>query len=250
MKKEKTILIFVLISALLLTACGGGQQQAQNEPRTITVTGEAEVRVAPDEVIISLGIETWNEDLEAAKAENDERVARVLALIQEKGIEPKHIQTDHINVEPRYHDNYEKRSFIGFFVRKNIVVTLRDLTQFEKLLTDVLQNGVNYVHGIEFRTTDLRTQRDKARELAIQAAREKAEALAGALGQQVGKPRSINEDSSGWWSGYSAWWGRWGSSMTQNVIQNAQGSGSVSEDTIAPGQIAVNARVTVSFDLR
>ncbi len=49
MKKEKAILILTFISILLLTACGSNQQQAQDELRTITVTGEAEVRVVPDD---------------------------------------------------------------------------------------------------------------------------------------------------------------------------------------------------------
>ena len=41
------------------------------EPRLITVTGDAEVRVVPDEVMLTLGVETWNKELNAAKQEND-----------------------------------------------------------------------------------------------------------------------------------------------------------------------------------
>ena len=104
-----------------------GNQSASQEPRFITVTGDAEVRVVPDEVILTLGVETWDEDLEVAKSQNDERVRRVLAMARDYEIEPKHIQTDHISIEPRYHDNYEKRDFIGFFVHKTIVITLRDI---------------------------------------------------------------------------------------------------------------------------
>jgi uncharacterized protein YggE len=38
--------------------------------------------------------------------------------------------------------------------------------------------------------------------------------------------------------------------MTQNVVQNVSGGGQSSEDaTIAPGQITVNARVAVTFEL-
>jgi hypothetical protein len=37
--------------------------------------------------------------------------------------------------------------------------------------------------------------------------------------------------------------------MSQNVIQEAGGSSSTTDDgTIAPGQITVNARVSVSFE--
>jgi uncharacterized protein YggE len=215
------------------------------------VTGDAEVRAVPNEVILTLGIETWDEDLAVAKDQNDERTKRVLGLAREYGLESRHVRTEHISIEPRYHDGYEKRDFLGFFVRKTIVLTLRDLTQFEGLLTDALGNGVTHVHGVQFRTTELRAHKDTARALAVQAAREKALALAGELGQGIGEPQSISEDRSGWWSGYGAWWGpRWGSAMTQNVIQNAEAGPWVADSSLAPGQIAVNARVTVSFELR
>lgn len=236
------ILVFVTLSALVLPAW------AEEDKRIITVTGDAEVRVMPDEVIITLGIETSDNDIEQAKQKNDERVQKVLALTQEYGIESKHVQTEYINIEPRYEYEYEQRNFLGYFVQKTVVITLRDLAQFESFLTDVLKAGVNYVHGIEFRTTELRKYRDQARSLAIQAAKEKAEALAKELDQAVGLPQTISENQSWWWSSYSSWWGsRWGGSMAQNVVQNAGEPSASSEGAFAPGQIVVKANISVSF---
>ena len=60
-----------------------------------------------------------------------------------------------------------------------MVITLGDVSRFEDLLSDTLLAGANHVHNVEFRTTELRQHRDAARALAIQAAREKAEALTG-----------------------------------------------------------------------
>ena len=246
----------MVVMALALAALAGctinryGEAEGGRE-RLVSVSGEAEVRVVPDEVILTLGVETSNMDLAAAKAENDRRVAAILDLTQRYGIEPKLVQTDHISIEPRYQDSYEKRSFYGYYVRKTVVVTLRDIGQFEGLLSDALASGVNYVHGIQFRTTELRQHRDRARALAINAAREKAAALAGELGQEIGEPLEIREGQVGWWSSYGGWWGSgWGGGMTQNVIQNAAGSGYTGDDTLAPGQIKVTAVVTVDFALR
>ncbi len=261
--KTRTIILLSSIILIILasTACAGSQPVCAEAPspasslRLITVTGDADVRVVPDEVVLTLGVETWNKDLETAKQENDTRIKRVIALAQRYEISPQHIQTDHISIEPRYHDNAaiadEKRDFIGFFVRKNIVITLKDTAQFEGLLTDVLDAGVNYVHGIQFRTTELRTHKDQARALAIRAAQEKATALAEELGQSIGDPHTIQENHSGWWSPYNAWWGyRWGNSMAQNVIQEVGGGSTTAEESIALGQITVNAKVTVSFELK
>lgn len=221
------------------------------QPRLITVSGNADVRVVPDEVILTLGVESWDKNLAVAKGENDGIVRKVLALAADYGITSEHLQTDYIAIEPRYRDGYyEQSDFIGFFVHRSVVITLSDLSRFEGLLTDALNAGVNYVQGIEFRTTDLRTYRDQARALAVKAAQEKASAMAEELGQKAGKPQAITEEQNAWWSGYGAWWGaRWGSAMSQNVIQEINGTPLSVDASVAPGQISIVASVTVSFEL-
>jgi len=241
----------ILIAVFLLTVAVSRSVFAQQcpEPRLVTVTGDAEVRVVPDEVILTLGVETWDKDLTAAKTENDQRVQRILQLARKFEIESKHVQTDFISIEPRYEEQWEHRNFIGYFVRKTVVITLRNISRFEDLLSAALADA-NYVLGVEFRTTELRKHRDEARALAIKAAREKANDLAGELGQKAGQPHSIREDQTWWWSGYGSVWGsRWGGMMTQNVMQTAGGP-ATPETSIAPGQITVSARVTVSFELQ
>ncbi|MBI1877111.1 MAG: SIMPL domain-containing protein [Chloroflexi bacterium] len=250
--KTTTMMMIILTALALIFSLSAwtGNQLESAEPGVITVTGEAEVRVVPDEVVLTLGVETWDEDLKYAKSQNDERVKAILAIAQGYGVEPRYIQTDHISIEPRYEDNYEKDGLIGYFVRKTIVITLKDIAKFDDLLTSVIEADLNYVHGIEFRTTELRKYRDEARALAIKAAREKASALAGELGQSIGKPRTIQEEQAGWWSWYNYWWGsRWSGGMSQNVVQEVNSNASVAEGTFAPGQISVNARVNVTFEL-
>jgi hypothetical protein len=220
-------------------------------PGTISVTGDAEVRVVPDEVILTLGVETWHQSLNRAKRENDQRVAEVTALARAHGIPAEHIQTDHISIQPRYENNYEKDQFIGFFVRRTVVLTLRDLTRFEDLLTGALESGASHVHGIQFRTTELRAHKDEARSLAVVAAREKAAAMASDLGQVIGAPRQVREVQIGWWSPYSSWWGGgWGQNVAQNVIQEVGGGNAAGGDgTLSPGQISVRAQVSVTFEM-
>ncbi len=256
MKRQLSAL--ALIAAVLLIAVTAGAAPAATQsaaptgraaPRLITVSGEAQVNVVPDEVTLTLGVETSDKQLRTAKSLNDERVKRVIAAAEKLGVATKDIKTDHIGIEPRYRDSYEQRDFVGYFVRQTIVITLSDISLFEDLLTDVLDAGANYVHGIQFRTTELRQHKDEARSLAIKAAQEKAAALAGELDQAIGQPYEIREEQSGWWSGYSAWWGSSLSSMTQNVVQNAGDVPADIEGALAPGQISVTAKVTVSFEL-
>ncbi len=249
------ILVAAFLGASSLRAAPiAGQADASSSgraaPRLITTTGEAEILVIPDEVILTLGVETSNRQLSLAKRLNDESVAHVLAAARARGVAEQHMQTDHISIEPRYRDSYEQRDFIGYFVRQTIVITLKDIAAFDAVLADTLEAGAGYVYGVQFRTTDLRKHRDAARSLAIRAAQEKAVALAGELGQEVGQPQDISEEPSQWWSWYNTWWGGRAGAMTQNVSLEGGGTPAGTEGALAPGQISVTAKVTVSFEMK
>jgi len=242
--KKVALLAAVVVAALVWhpgPSMGGGN---------ITVTGDAEVRVVPDEILFTLGIENWNKDLKEAKAENDTRVKKVLAAAAQQGIAPRYLQTEFIHIAPRYEHEREKRNFIGYFCQKTVVITLKDIPKFEDVLSAVLESGVTHVHGIRFRTTELRKHRDQARDMALRAACEKANDMAQALGRKVGKPRSIQETPTFVFSYYDAWWGSSrGFQGAQNVVQNIGADSLASETTLAPGNISVTAKVTVNFEL-
>jgi uncharacterized protein YggE len=214
--------------------------------RSISVSGDAEVKVAPDQVQIVLAIETADKTVSKAKALNDERVARTLAVLKKQGIAEKDLQTDQVSINPVNDSGaygYSKmKEPDGFQVRRSISVLLRDVSKFEGLLTAVLEAGTNHVEGISFQTRELRKHRDTARALALKAAKEKAEAMAKEYGLKVGKARSITESSSGWAGPYLR------GGMAQNMVQNVGGGGE-SSDAFAAGQISVRATVSVTFDV-
>jgi len=190
-----------------------------------------------------------------AKRRNDEDIARALGFLKTSGVPEKDVQTDYISIEP-YGPNGAYWSSIssnetptGYAVRKSIEVKLTKMDAFDGVLTGLLTNGVNSVQGIDFHTSHLREHRDKARSLAIRAAREKADALAAELGVKVGQVYNINaSESGGWWNfGGSYWGGRYGGGMAQNVVQNAGGPSESGDGTLSIGQITVSASVNVSF---
>jgi uncharacterized protein YggE len=238
----------VLVTIVLALAAGAASAQTP-APRTIAVNGNAEIRVAPDEVILTLGVETNALDIAAARADNDRRVKAVVQAARAQGVPAELVKTDFLDIQPHYRDDDARRGFLGYVVRRSLVITVRDVPKFEPLLSAVLAAGANYVHGIEFRTTELRKHRDEARRLALKAAREKADAMAAALGATVGAPLTIQEGYSGWSSPYGTWWGaRYGAMMSQNVVQEGA-RGGASDEAMVPGQISVTATVSVTFEL-
>lgn len=247
---QATGFVTLVVGCLALAGIVRGETLvvAPSKP-TISVTGNAEVRVPPNEVYLRLGVETRDPKLEPAVNQNEERLAAVLKFLKTSGIDARDVQTDYVEIYPQYDRDRKAQQLVPEFylVKRNLGVRLRKPSQFDAVLAGALKQGVNYVHGIEFRTTELRKHRDAAREQAVRAAKEKGMALAKELGAKVGRPQSIAEQTAGgfWgWTG-SAWQN--GNAMMQNSIQNAGGGGEVADGNLAVGQISVTATVSVTF---
>jgi len=155
-----------------------------------------------------------------------------------------------------YSDNFNRlESPIGFTTRNLFVVTLSDPAQVEMLIAKMLEAGVSHVNGVEFQTTQFKRHRESARQLALNAAKEKAEKMAAVLGCTLGRPTAINEGygGGGSWNYFSSWsGGGYGRSygMAQNVIQDSRGSGGEDLQSMALGKIAIRASVSVTFELK
>lgn len=236
--------------ALGAPSAQGMERPMTDLPRTISVTGDAEVRTAPNEVLIHLGVESHGKELEKARKENDDRIKKIIAAAKSSGVDQKRIATDEVSIEPHYDSNRSwssgRPALDGYTVRRSVQVTLREVAKFDAVLTAVLEAGANVVNGVHFTTTELRKYRDQARAMAMKAAQEKAIALAAEMGMRPGKPRTIHEGGGGVWGGYGYWGGR-GHGFTQNVSQRAEGS--AVEGTLAPGLVSVTASVSIVFDL-
>jgi len=239
--------------------------QTVKQLRTINVTGSADVMVAPDEVEITVGIETRNADFNKAKSENEENAKKVIDLTKKYGIEAKYVQSDYIRTYPSYeYQNYSERSKVSFYnIQKRIIIKLKEIEKFETLVSDLMSNGTIMVQNIDFRTTELSKYRNEARKLAINAARDKAKLLTSELECGIAKPITINEEQINNWSWYGSWWGSsWYGynqpnaasnvlSNYQSVQDNSGGMGNQGQtgETVAIGQIKITARINVVFEL-
>jgi uncharacterized protein len=251
----KTLSCGILVLATLAVGTRTlGQQPLNNDDRPkITVNGEAVVNVTPDKIVVTLGIETSDKDISLAKQKNTEIMKKTVAAIKECGVAEKNIETDRLSIEPRWSDEYQQKKFFGYYVRNSIVVTLNDVAKVEELVTRVLQAGVTQLHGIDFQTTEFKNYREQARELALKAAREKAEKMAAVLGESIGHPLQISEGYGGSSWGYGSGWGGGRSHAMAQTNAYAEQPGTVPEeitDTIALGKLSIRANVTITFELK
>lgn len=206
--------------------------------RLISVVGTAEINVNPDEVVLDVAVDSRDKVLGTAKSGNDVRVGKVLSLARTAGVEAKDVQTSALHMEPEYSEE-KIPHLLDYVVSQNIVITLRDLSAYETLMSELLEAGVNRVNGVNFQLAEPRKYRDEARSRAIVAAKEKAVAMAGQLGQTAGKPWIISEESGGDIFNYMA---------VQNATRSTGGE-AAEESTVAPGQVTIRASVKVTFEL-
>ena len=245
---------WLLLFVTFVSAC---HAQFAPSANTISITGDADLKVVPDRVTVTLGVETRTKDLASATSQTDAAVQRVIAVAHRLGVDHTDVQTDFIHVDLSYNNN--SPTVIDFYsATKAIQVVLKDTSKFESLLKESLQAGANQIYGVEFSTSELRKYRDQARALAVKAAIEKAQDLAKAGGFTVGaKPLSASAYSYGGGSSYRLCCGTYSryygfqTQMSQNVVQNvASGNSSNSPESVALEKINVTASVTMTFQIQ
>ena len=243
----KTKSTFIILFASLTTALA----QYQQPPPQINVSGSAEIKVVPDEIRLSVAVESRNAALDAARLDNDTKIAAALAFLKQADVPDRDVKTDFISVRPDYDATRSRVTPVAYIVRKSIEVRLTNTVAFQAVVTGLLTAGVNFIENVDFRTTQLRQHRDQARLLAVRAAKEKAKALTDELGVKLGRPYNVNATDNSSYLGSS---GRYLNSSigANNFVQNVSvssggGASDNASDAFAVGQISVTATVNISF---
>ena len=193
----KKYVILVILGALFLSACGDETiilpSDQQNQ---IHVAGTATIKATPDIATVEIGVQTFDEDVEEAVAENNEKADDIIAAMRQQGVAEKDIQTSRFNIYPqRDYQNNRPDKIIGFQVNNTVSATVRDLDTIGKVLQATIDAGANNINGLNFSLDDPTSLRDEARAKAIKDARRRADIMAEAAGIQVGNVISITETS-------------------------------------------------------
>ena len=263
-----SILVFILFFSVLPDARAGAlpsTPQPVTEPkatcdstRTVQVGGTAVVNVTPDRALIQLGVQSNGRTAADVQAANAIAIERVTKAVKALGIEARDVSTDWYVIEPIYND-YDSLQIKGYRINNTVAITLREVSKVNHVISAAMQAGANQVINVELYTSELRKYRDQARDLAMKAAVEKAQALAGAAGAQTGCVLNISENTSSHYNGW--WWGGYGGGRTQNLwtqntVQNAAPAAGGEESALSEagpvslGQISVKAEVNASFSLK
>jgi len=214
-----------------------GQEVCSN-PKIVKTTGTAELKVTPDQAVIQLGVEHQSVTAKNAKTAVTAASRKILAALKALRIDDKDIQNDYLSLQPMI--DYRKGLRItNFTAEQSLSVKVRDLSKLDDVMDAVMSAGANNIGGIDYQSSELRKYKDEARDAAAKAAREKADALAKALGNQIGKTYSIEEVQQS--EGSYQYGGVAANTMMEDTRSRAPST--------APGELTVKASVTVAFDL-
>lgn len=220
------LILFATLGILTMNA-----QQMVSSP-SVTVNGEGEVKVVPDQVIIKSRIENTGKDPQEVQKANDVTVNNIIKFLKAQGIKEEHLKTEYVNLNKNY--NYDNKTYT-YVANQAITIKLEDLNNYEKILNGLLENGLNRIDGVQFETSKKAELEKEARRLAVLNAKEKANQYITPLGQKIGRAIMISEIEINDFP------------PMYRMEAMKMSSDQVGQETIAPGEMTINARVTVFF---
>lgn len=197
--KKKLFLIAGILATVLLASCAPVvSPQSNPNIRSLSVNGTGHITLVPDIAYINIGVRSEADEVSAALNTNTAQAQAISDKLISMGLEEKDIQTTSFNVYPmQQYDMDGKISKTTYVVENTINVTVRDLAKLGRLLDAAVKAGANNIYGINFDVEDKSEALNQARDLAIQDAREKAEAIATAAGVKLGDLQNVNVYTSG-----------------------------------------------------
>ncbi|WP_062112097.1 SIMPL domain-containing protein, partial [Aureimonas sp. AU40] len=171
-------------------------------PARIEVGGEGTAFRAPDLAVTQLTVLRDAPTAAEATKQASEAVGAVAKAMAEFGVEKRDLQTAGFQISPQYQtDNRQDGQqsppkIVGYEVRNTLSVKVRDLSKLGEIMDRAVKLGVNEGGSIRFEIADPADVSKEARRLAVADARARAETLADASGQKLGRVLVIQDGAA------------------------------------------------------
>ena len=218
---------------------GASASAAEPAPRTLSVSGEGEVRAAPDQSSLSAGVTTGAATAAQALAANSHAMNAVFATLKRLGIPDKDIQTSNFSLSPQYQVCKPgmtcPQRIVGYQVSNNVNVIVEDLDKTGPVLDALVSSGSNQIGGIDFSIHDTKSLLRVAREAAVKDAVDHAQTYAKAAGVTLGPILSIQEG---------------GGEPPRPVYRAMAMMANAAPPPVAGGELSVSANVTITWQIQ
>ena len=245
--KNKKILLFLTTFLVVLLLASSPVLASDGDNGVIRVFGDALITVAPDQCTIILGVETTGTNAEAAMAENNEIMNRVIAALKNLGLSDDQIRTGFFGMSTQSHFSWHMEiptEENQYRVTNLVTITLDNLEIVEQVVDVAIASGANQVQSVQFGLKDSEAVMLQALRVAVAQARVKAGVIADVAGVEIVGVRSITED----WGSFAPTMGihqaEW---MMMDMVHGFRSAPSV---TIIPNDVHIHVRVSVEYNIR
>jgi uncharacterized protein len=234
-----------LVIVLLAMTCIGSVSAITEtcDANVIHATGSGNVIGTPDRAQVTFAVATENIDVKIAQQANAGRMRTVIDALVAAGLPRDALKTTGYSIYPLYED-YSKTPFDQkirtYQVTNTLTVTLHDVNRTGEVIDIAVANGINQASSIQFMLSDEQAQvlRTEALKKAVVRARSDADTVANALGTAITGVQSV--DISG---GYTP-------VLFENYNAGDAVTKSAAPTPIQPGDITVNAQVSITYSIR
>jgi uncharacterized protein len=190
---HSTAAVLSIFAGVLWTAPAHAQDCPSPSGRHVRVLGSATVRLPPDRVSFSVGVETLHANVSEAFRANARKVEAVLAALKGKGVESKELQTSDLEISSRNPDGTPAK---GYRVANRVTVTRENAAGVGELIEAAITAGANEANRLSFYVADPGTAQKRGLDLAFASAHAKAETLATLAKQPLGEALCVSEAPS------------------------------------------------------
>ncbi len=162
-----------------------------------TVDGKGEATVIPDTASFSVGITKSSSTVKDAQDTVNNTITKITQDLKNLGVNEKDIKTTDYSVNPNYDFLNGRQNTNGYTVSANLDIKVKPIDKANKAVDISTADGANMVNGVIFTVDDatLKSLEEKARNMAIDDARQKAESIAYAAGIRLGRIVNVQENA-------------------------------------------------------
>lgn len=185
-----------VLAALLISTAASAQPAP---PRLVVVQGHGEAAGRPDRATVMVGVETQAATAGAALADNNKKMAALIAAVKQAGVAETDVRTTSFSVFPFYGEGRAGKEpvIMGYRVVNEVTVKAKDVAGLGGLLDKLVSTGANQIRGVQFSLADETKLLDEARRRAVADADRKAKQLADHAGAALGPVHSVVESPRG-----------------------------------------------------
>lgn len=203
---EKTIgligigMCAILLFGIFMVLENGKEQLPESEKvHTVSVTGTAQSKVAPDQAIIRLAVTTKSVLAKNAEEENSRIMNTIMKALQEQSLNEKDIVTEYYTIYPEYEYQPQtgRSTQRGYMAHHTVKVTIKDISKAGEIMDSAVNAGATNIDSVTFTLSEEKEKelRENLISEAASKARERAKSLVEALGARVGRVVSVSEAS-------------------------------------------------------